>query len=178
MRKTMKQKLFGAMAILVGLVFMGFLFSDWRESRTIEKEGVEAAVDTPTSYKRIKKRFGDRYGVELKFTSPSGAKLGAYRPVSRGVIDQFEASKVVKVKYMPGDVSRLRVIGDTDAENWIGAAVGIFFLVVGVVLLRGRKEEIRSWRGRQTSKLVFNGLSEASTGAPPEVFIAQTARHY
>jgi hypothetical protein len=144
MRKTMKQKIFGVMALLVGFVLFGFLISDWRESRMIEKEGIEANVDTPKSYKRIKKRFGDRYGVELKFTSPSGAQLGAYRPVSRSVIDQFEASKVVKVKYIPGDVSRLRVIGDTDSENWIGTAAGVFFLIVGVVLLRGRKEKMRS----------------------------------
>jgi hypothetical protein len=133
----MKRIIFAALAIVIGFVSLGFSFGEWREERKIDKQGVEATVATPSTYKRIKQRFGDNYKVDLKFNTESGNMVTISRLVSRGVIDQFESGQIVKLRYLSEDASMVRVAGDSNKDMWLALAFGVFFLCVGVVMLRG-----------------------------------------
>lgn len=137
----MKRIVFAALAIIIGFVSLGFAFGEWREDRKIDKQGVEVAVATPNTYKRIKSRLGDKYKVDLKFKTESGNGAAVTRLVPRGVIDQFESGQIVKLKYLPEDVSMSRVIGEGNSDMWIALAFGLFFLGVGVVMFRGGAKE-------------------------------------
>jgi hypothetical protein len=141
--EQMKRIIFAALAIVIGFVSLGFSVGEWREDRKIDKQGVEATVATPSTYKRIKQRFGDNYKVDLKFKTESGNMITQSRLVSRGVIDQFESGQIVKVKYLPEDTSMLRVAGDSNKDMWLALAFGLFFLGVGVVMFRGGGKDSR-----------------------------------
>jgi hypothetical protein len=138
--EQMKRTILASLSIIIGIVFAGFTFSEWREQRKIDKQGIEVAVVTPSTYKRVKQRFGDKYRVDLKFITASGSSTTVTRSVSRGVIDQFESGQVVKLKYLADDMSMMRVNGDSSSELWIGIAVTLFFLIVGVVMFGGRRD--------------------------------------
>jgi protein involved in sex pheromone biosynthesis len=139
----MKRIIFAALAVIIGFVSLGFSFREWREDRKIDKQGIEATVATPNTYKRIKQRFGDNYKVDLKFKTESGNMVTTSRLVSRGVIDQFESGQIVKLKYLPEDTSMLRVAGDGNKDMWLALAFGLFFLGVGVVMFRAGNNELR-----------------------------------
>jgi hypothetical protein len=133
----MKRIIFAALAIIIGLISLGFSFGEWREDRKIDKQGVEVAVAAPNTYKRIKSRLGDKYKVDLKFKTESGSDAAATRLVPRSVIDQFESGQAVKLKYLPGDTSMSRIVGEGNSDMWMALAFGLFFLGVGVVMFRG-----------------------------------------
>jgi hypothetical protein len=138
--EQMKRTFLAVLAFIIGVVFAGFTFSEWRDLRKIDTQGIEVAVVTPSTYKRVKQRLGDKYRVDLKFITAAGSSATMTRLVSRGVIDQFESGQVVKLKYLADDMSMMRVNGDSSGDLWIGVAAALFFLIVGVVMFSGRND--------------------------------------
>jgi hypothetical protein len=47
----MKRIIFAALAIIIGLISLGFSFGEWSEDRKIDKQGVEVVAAAPNTYK-------------------------------------------------------------------------------------------------------------------------------
>lgn len=128
-------KVWGGLALAAGVAFAVFIFEDGAEGRRIDKQGVEATVEPISQYREVRRRGeGIRYSVDLKFKTDKGAPVTVKRMVSHNIIEQSRSGQPVRVRYIPGEVSALKVLGNE--EPWLTKllmwGVTAFFILFGI----------------------------------------------
>lgn len=133
-------KLWGGLALFAGLAFAVFIYQDGAESRAVDKHGVEAIVEPITQFREVRRKGeGTGYSVDLKFKTVKGDAVTVKRIVSRNIIEKFERGQPVSVRYIPGDIATLKVVGNE--ESWLIKilmwGVTIFFILFGLAAFWG-----------------------------------------
>ena len=138
------------LALLIGALALGQSALLYKESRTVESEGVQAPVQSIQNSKKIK-RSGNRitYLADITYTGQDGHAVTAKGAISDVTLQRFQAGQPTQVRYLPSRPDIIRVVGDEDeGSSWLLVIVGV--LALGFGSFRILRERNRGRRALDT----------------------------
>jgi hypothetical protein len=133
------------LALLIGVLALGQSVLIYHESRTVEREGVQAPVQAIQNSKKIK-RSGDRitYRADITYTDKDGHAVTAKGAISDGMLKRFQEGQPAQVRYLPTRPDVIRVVGDEDeGSSWLLVIVGAVALGFGSFGIVRKQQRLR-----------------------------------
>jgi hypothetical protein len=132
-QRTLRQWLFRIGAVVVGLVALVMGAKEYRAASHLQAVGQLAEIEPIDGYTRHKRRGSTTYTARIAFQTADGRKISQNHSIPKAALDQLEHGDTVRVRYDPGSPSEF-VFENQEAE-WLPAAMGAGFLVVGLFIL-------------------------------------------
>jgi hypothetical protein len=132
----MRRKIFGVLAIILGLPMLGIAVYQTDEYFRIEKYGVQASIDASSVFTPHKKlRGGIEFFATLNFVTQSGSKVIVHRTVSTLIKEKFDADGTLKLKYLAEYPDKINLADGNALEIFVAWGMGLFLLIGGVIML-------------------------------------------
>lgn len=109
------------MALLFGLLVLGYSAMLYDENRTVEQDGLQAPVQSIDKIKKFK-RSGDHitFHADVAFTSRDGRAITARAALSEDALVRFRGGQPTFVRYLPDRPQIVRIVGEEDAgSSWL-----------------------------------------------------------
>jgi hypothetical protein len=119
--------IYKALAVVVGLVFIGAGFSESRHISRLKRFGIQAEVIPPDSYIDHSRNGTHTYTAEISFKTTSGQLVTQKHSMPAAALDSMKAHQPVTVYYDakdPGDF-----VFAQDSADWWMSLLGAGFVV-------------------------------------------------
>lgn len=133
MASAIRRLLLPVLASLIGTAALAYSALLYNESRSVERNGLQATVQAIDNSKKIK-RSGDRitFRADITFTRQDGRAVTARGAISDHALDGFRAGQPTQVRYLPDRPDVIRIVGEEDeGSSWLLVLVGCAALAYG-----------------------------------------------
>jgi hypothetical protein len=137
----MRTKIFSILAIIIGLMALGYAFFNQMQIAKIKKYGILAQAEPvgEITRERSVRRYGASisYHVKFRFLTQSGQEVSVSKELSANAIDKIRNGQPIWIRYLEKDPRETAKIAGDEGEGayvfWLG---GIFILGYGIYGIR------------------------------------------
>ena len=122
-----KKLIYKALAVIVGLVFIGAGLSESRHISRLKRFGIQAQVIPPDSYVDHSRNGTHTYTAEISFKTTSGQLVALKHSMPEAALDSMKANRPVIVFYDPKDPGDF--VFAQDSTEWLMPLLGAGFIV-------------------------------------------------
>jgi hypothetical protein len=133
----MRAKVVSIIALLIGIVVLGYAVSNQMEIQKLKKYGIEVQAVPTGELKEVRTRRRTSYRAEFRFETQSGQTVTAFVEVTEDLRSKLRNREPIHIKYLESDPRETaRIVGNESEGSYMFWVLGAIMLGYGVYGIR------------------------------------------